>query len=93
VVLSGTPTADVRWFRSTTNVRVTDGRLTLTNAPGAKNNKIAFIDIKAAGLREQAKPVTATLPVRLYGPATSSVWHRKPSGRFADNQIDEPLWP
>jgi uncharacterized delta-60 repeat protein len=93
VVLSGTPTGDVRWFRSTTNVRVTDGRLTLANAPGAKNNKIAFIDIKAAGLREQAKPVTATLPVRLYGPATSSMWHRKPSGRFADNQIDEPLWP
>ena len=92
-VLSGTPTGDVRWFRSTTNVRVTDGRLTLTNTAGAINNKIAFIDIKAAGLREQAKPVTATLPVRLYGPATSSMWQRKPSGRFADKQIDEPLWP
>jgi uncharacterized delta-60 repeat protein len=92
-VLSGTPTGDVRWFRSTTNVRVTDGRLTLASAAGAVNNKIAFIDIKAAGLRERAGPKTATLPVRLYGPATTSMWHRKPNGLFADNQIDEPLWP
>ena len=92
LVLSGTPTGDVRWFRSTTNVLVTDGRLTLTNAAGAVNNKIAFLDIKAAGLREGAGPKTGTLPVRLYGPATASLWHRKPSGIFADNQIDEPLW-
>jgi uncharacterized delta-60 repeat protein len=92
MVLSGTPTGDVRWFRSTTNVLVTDGRLTLTNAAGAVNNKIAFLDIKAAGLREAAGPKTGTLPVRLYGPGTASLWHRTPNGTFADNQIDEPLW-
>jgi uncharacterized delta-60 repeat protein len=92
-VLVGTPGGDVRWFRSTTNVLVTDGRLTLSNAAGAKNNKIAFIDIQGAGIRAKAGPVTASLPVRLYGPATLNNWHSKPNGTRADDQIDEPLWP
>jgi uncharacterized delta-60 repeat protein len=47
LALSGTPTGDTRWFTRTINVQVNDGRLTLTNALGAKNNKIDFITIRA----------------------------------------------
>jgi glucose/arabinose dehydrogenase len=39
------PTADRRWTEATVVVRVTDGRLTLTNAPGGSNNKLAFVDV------------------------------------------------
>jgi len=89
----GVPTPDARWFRSTANVLVSDGRLTLSNYSEAKNNKIAFIDIKAAPIGGKVEVLTpVALPVRLYGPATASLWHRTPSGVFADNQIDEPLW-
>ena len=45
-VLSGTPTTTRRWVDSTATVRVTDGRLTLTNASGAVNNKLAFLEVR-----------------------------------------------
>jgi uncharacterized delta-60 repeat protein len=93
MTLSARPTGDVRWFRSTITVPVNDGRLTLTNAPGALNNKIAFIDIKAAPYGASAENVAnLDRPVRLYSQTTSSLWTRKPNGLFSDNQIDEPLW-
>lgn len=43
--LEGIPTTDNRWIDSTVQVVVSDGRLTLTNAPGASNNKLSFIEI------------------------------------------------
>ena len=89
----GVPTPDARWFRSTSYVQVSDGRLTLSNYAEAKNNKIAFIDIKAAPVGAKAEILTpVALPVRLYGPATASLWTAKGNGLFADKQIDEPLW-
>jgi N-acetylneuraminic acid mutarotase len=48
-IVSGKPTSSVRWFDGTTTVTVADGRLTVTNAAGSSNNKIAFIDITGAG--------------------------------------------
>jgi glucose/arabinose dehydrogenase/PKD repeat protein len=45
VVVSGTPTTTNRWFEGTATVTVSDGKLTLTNATGSKNNKLCFIDI------------------------------------------------
>lgn len=45
LVVSGTPTSASRWIDATANVTVSDGRLTLTNAAGAVNNKLCFIDI------------------------------------------------
>ena len=74
------------------NVRVSDGRLTLRSAGNSVNNKIAFIDIKAAPTGADAGRVATNLPVRLFGPATASLWHRRPDGLFSDNQIDEPIW-
>ncbi len=47
-VVSGTPSASVHWFDGTQNITVSDGRLTITNAASATNNKIAFIDITSA---------------------------------------------
>jgi glucose/arabinose dehydrogenase len=47
LVINGTPTADHRWFDHTVRVRVTDGRLTVRNARGARNNKIDFLEITA----------------------------------------------
>ena len=43
--------------------QVFDGRLTLSNAAGAKNNKINFIDIKAAAVGSVAGPLTDNLPI------------------------------
>jgi hypothetical protein len=42
---SGTPTSSIRWFEGTVTVTVSDGRLTISNATGASNNKICFVDI------------------------------------------------
>lgn len=48
-VVSGKPTSTRKWLEGTASIRVTDGRLTLTNAAGAANNKINFIDIASEG--------------------------------------------
>jgi hypothetical protein len=45
LALSGTPTAANHWLENTVTVPVTDGRLTIRNAPGSSNNKIDYIDI------------------------------------------------
>jgi len=45
LVVNGTPTTTSRFVEGTKTVNVTDGRLTITNATGSSNNKLAFIDI------------------------------------------------
>ena len=45
LVVSGTPTTGSRWVEGTATVTVSDGRLTITNAAGATNNKICFVEI------------------------------------------------
>ncbi len=45
LTVNGTPTTSVRWIEGTQVVTVSDGRLTITNAPGAQNNKISFLEI------------------------------------------------
>ena len=41
----GAPTSSNPWVEGTRTVTVSDGRLTVSNATGAKNNKIDFIEI------------------------------------------------
>jgi uncharacterized delta-60 repeat protein len=65
LALSGTPTGDTHWFTRTLNVQVNDGRLTLTNALGAKNNKIDFITITAVPLGLPAGHFNPALPINL----------------------------
>jgi hypothetical protein len=45
VVVQGTPSSTNRWVDDTDPVSVTDGRLTLTNGPNAKRNRLCFIEI------------------------------------------------
>ena len=46
LALSGTPTAASPWIDRTVTVTVNDGRLTLTSASGADNNKVCLIEIR-----------------------------------------------
>jgi hypothetical protein len=48
LVVNGTPTSAQRWIEGSTTVAVSDGRLTISNAASAANNKICFIDIASA---------------------------------------------
>jgi hypothetical protein len=48
LAIDGTPTTSQRWFDNTVTVTVSDGRLTVSSAAGASNNKISFIDISPA---------------------------------------------
>jgi hypothetical protein len=74
---------------------VTDGRLTLSNASGASNNKIAFIDIKAAPLGAATGAVAGAtnLAVNRYSTDTASQWTRHSDGLFSDRQLDDTtIW-
>jgi uncharacterized delta-60 repeat protein len=89
--LSGTPTGDTRWFRQTTTVQVRDGRLTLTNAAGAVNNKIALLEIQPAGARPRTGAVSA-VSVKAKTPENVNLWFKTSNGFFSDKQIDEAMW-
>ncbi len=39
-ILSGSPSTGSRWVEGAADIRVIDGRLTLSNGPGAANNKV-----------------------------------------------------
>jgi hypothetical protein len=43
--VSGTPTSANHWLEATTVVTVSDGRLTITSASGASNNKLNYVDV------------------------------------------------
>lgn len=45
LTVNGTPTSTRRWLEGTSRVTVSDGRLTLTNASGAKSNKPCFVSV------------------------------------------------
>jgi hypothetical protein len=45
LIVSGKPTSTNRWIEATATVVVSDGRLTISNASGAINNKLCFIEI------------------------------------------------
>jgi probable HAF family extracellular repeat protein len=47
LAVSGRPSAAAPWVEGTARVTVTDGRLTITSAAGAVNNKLNYVDILA----------------------------------------------
>ena len=61
LALSGTTSSSQRWIEGTRTVTVSDGALTLTNGTGAKNNKIAFIDVKSATTTTNRAPRTPVI--------------------------------
>lgn len=56
LTVNGTPSSGDRFISGTQTVEVTDGRLTVTNAAGAKNNKLAFIEITPQDVTEPPPP-------------------------------------
>ena len=62
LTVSGTPTSGSRWVSGTRTVTVADGRLTLSNASGASNNKICFIDITSVAGGSPASVATPGQP-------------------------------
>ena len=44
-MVNGDPSPSNRWISGRTTVSVSDGKLSITNGTGAKNNKICFIEI------------------------------------------------
>jgi hypothetical protein len=44
-VINFTPKSNSRWKDSSSNVNLSDGRLTVSNGNGAVNNKICFLEI------------------------------------------------
>jgi hypothetical protein len=45
LTVSGTPSASAHWVEGTATVTVNDGRITVSNAAGGSNNKIAYVDV------------------------------------------------
>lgn len=64
LTVDATPTATAKWFEGKKTVTVGDGRLTVSNAAGSANNKLAFIEINnGATSRELAEDATEALPL------------------------------
>lgn len=57
LTVDGTPISGSRWVTGTKTVTVADGRLTVSNATGAKNNKLAYVEITAAHATSDPEPV------------------------------------
>ena len=65
VTVNGTTTSAERWLEGRVGVTVTDGRLTIRNAPGAEGNKISFVEITQVALfagRVNFQPASAGVP-------------------------------
>lgn len=60
LTVNGTPTSTNRFLEGTKTVSVTDGRLTISSASGAVNNKIAFVEICAGSNPFPVVSVVAT---------------------------------
>ena len=87
LVLSDTPSSATRWFTGTATVTVADGRLTVSNASGAVNNKICFIEINQMAANSAAQSVqpldasVANVPFQIddIGAAMRLIWTIDPS--------------
>jgi uncharacterized delta-60 repeat protein len=80
LAVNGTPDAEHYWLAGYVHVYVNDGRLTISNAPGAVNNRICFVQIEAS-----APPPGAQSPAQKRSIAGSA------RSLFSERRIDEPL--
>ena len=62
LAMSGTPNSGNRFISAVKTVTVNDGKLTIADAAGAINNKLAFLDIEA-GPASPPPPPTGDVPV------------------------------
>jgi glucose/arabinose dehydrogenase len=77
LAINATPTSARRWIDRTVQVTVTDGRLSVANATGARNNKLAFLEIT-----QVPPPVAASSAAALA--LASDVGGHQPGGTAAD---------
>ena len=89
----GTPTSRTRWFEGNVTVAVTDGRLTLSSAPGATNNKLCFVEVTQV----TAAAAVASAPPRPTGRVADSPVPPAPAPQatvkrrsIADELLGEP---
>ena len=61
LALSGTPTSGSPFVTATRTVSVSDGRLTISNAAGSSNNKLAFLQITGADDSDGLPSLPATI--------------------------------
>lgn len=59
LTIDGTPSATRLWLEGVRNVLVSDGRLTISNATGAVNNKLAFVEIKPSSVDPPDTSITS----------------------------------
>src|SRR4051812_13815738 len=62
VAINGTADGAHRFLEDTVTANVTDGKLTIANATGAMNNKIAFLEIDSAEDAQASVTITASDP-------------------------------
>jgi glucose/arabinose dehydrogenase len=58
LIVDGIPNDPAHWIEGTKTVSVTDGKLTLSNAPGSSNNKIDFLEMSAVSTNGNSPPAT-----------------------------------
>jgi N-acetylneuraminic acid mutarotase len=77
-VVAGRPSPASPWFDGTRTVTVADGRLTISNAAGSSNNKIAFVEITSVHVDPGPDPE----PVPTPAPAGWTTLAPSPVARF-----------
>lgn len=88
VVVDGTPSSAERWIEGEATVSVTDGRLTVSNAAGAVNNKIAFLEIATVGAPPAPGPDSAPVFLAQPAPVTAALGG---TAVFAVSAIGQPM--
>lgn len=78
-LINGTPTSANRWLENYARVTVSDGKLTVSNAAGATNNKINFIEIYQFMAKVNFQPASAPVP-QDYKADTGAVFGARGSG-------------
>jgi glucose/arabinose dehydrogenase len=61
LTVDGTPTSSSPWVEGTSTVTVADGKLTVSNAVGASNNKISFLEISQVTASGRSPPATPVI--------------------------------
>jgi len=56
MVIDGAPKSSQRWFDKTVDIKITDGRLTLSNGPKGISNKLAFLEIWQESDQQDKQP-------------------------------------
>ncbi|HYG73816.1 MAG TPA: putative Ig domain-containing protein [Planctomycetota bacterium] len=73
LIVNATPTTTQRWVDATGTVSVSDGKLTIANAAGARNNKICFAEITSvAAASRGAVAAAGDVPAPEFVPATAA---------------------